>query len=109
MKSNRTMHPMGHEDEADVRRSEVQELLRCVASHASHTHLSQPALGAPAAGQAGRLWCCRKYLLGKRALGAGTFRRRLGRRRHPMAIGGTPPLAPNKILCSGLARLKTSP
>lgn len=52
MKSNRTMHPMGHEDEADVRRSEVQELL-AVSPHTplTHTSHSQPALGASAAGQ----------------------------------------------------------
>lgn len=49
MKSNQTVHPTGREDEADVRRSEVQEL--AVSPPASH--LPQPALGAPAAGQAG--------------------------------------------------------
>ena len=27
MKSDQTIHPMGHGDEADVRRSEVQELV----------------------------------------------------------------------------------
>lgn len=64
MKSNRTMHPMGHEDEADVRRSEVQEAARCVASHTSHTPLTTSPRGA-CGWATRRLWCCRKYLLGK--------------------------------------------
>lgn len=42
MRSNQTVHPMGHEDEADVRRSEVQEL--AVSPLTSHLSQSQPAL-----------------------------------------------------------------
>lgn len=75
------------------------------------SRLPQPALEAPAAGRAGA-WCCRKWCwagleLWGQALFGGPPGQEAG---HPMAAGATPLARTGPVqVCSGLARLKTSP